>query len=200
MENNDLDNSLLNSYKAFTGSHFLFNVINTIQSDLLLNRPKEAFQTLQIFNRLYKYAVRCSNEQFTPLDEEIGFLNQYVSMEQIRFGNSKLPKSISCGDCPKDLLIPTFVFQNFIENGILLSLELPKPSGLNLSFTQKQKGINLCIKLPTSIETRYHGKTELKTKYAEKRLALLAETGLIDFELTWHKNEFMNLLINHLEH
>ena len=118
-----LDNNLLNSYKAFTGSHFMFNVINAIQSDLLLTKNKEAFQTLQTFNRLYKYAVKCSNEQYTTLEDEIQFLNQYLSMEQIRFSSSHFPKSISVGSFPPETLIPTYVFQPLVENAILLSLE-----------------------------------------------------------------------------
>jgi two-component system, LytTR family, sensor histidine kinase AlgZ len=199
MDNLALDNSLLNSFKAFTGSHFMFNVVNAIQSDLLLDKNKDAFHTLQIFNRLYKYAVRCSNEQWTTLEDEIQFLNQYLAMEHIRFNSDMFPKSISCGPYDKEAIVPTFVFQSFLENAILLSLEQDKSDSLSIIITQNAEVITLQLNLSTPKDVTYHPKIEQKTKYAGERLNLLSELGLCKFDLTFEDESFMQLDINYLE-
>ena len=195
-----LDNNLLNSYKAFTGSHFMFNVINAIQSDLLLTKNKEAFQTLQTFNRLYKYAVKCSNEQYTTLEDEIQFLNQYLSMEQIRFSSSHFPKSISVGSFPPETLIPTYVFQPLVENAILLSLENKAKNNLHIHIAEYHTFIRLLLKMNSTNKDPYHPKIIQKTKYAEERLNLLSKFNLIEYEIDWGREGFMSLDINYLDH
>ena len=90
-KNLHIANSLLNSFKAFVGSHFLLNIVNAIQSDVILNNNKSAFDTLQRFNRVYKLAIRNSNDQLIPLEQEISFINEYIGLEQIRFPQHKFP-------------------------------------------------------------------------------------------------------------
>lgn len=199
MDNLTLTNNLLNSFKAFLGSHFMFNVVNTIQSDLLLSKTKDAFQTLQIFNRLYKYGVRCSNQQYTTLAEEIGFLNQYLAMEHIRFEQRKFPKTLSCEAIVNDTLVPTFILQSFIENAVLLSFEQKQDAGFNILLRQKENQIDLVIQLQVPKNVQYHSKTESKVQLAESRLALLTQEKQFSYTLNWHEDTFMYLSFNFTE-
>lgn len=187
MTNLELHNNLLNSFKAFVGSHFMFNVMNTIQSDLLLKRDKEAFQTLQIFNRLYKHAVRSSNEQLIALADEVDHLNQYLAMEHLRFGNRKFPRSISCGSLKPGQLIPSFVLQSLVENAVLMSLEDRNHRGFNVVIQQEASKIKLQIQLSLENETCIHPKVESKISLALQRLEELQNAGLINFHLSWEQ-------------
>lgn len=199
MNNLPLVNNLLNSFKAFAGSHFMFNVMNTIQSDLLLNKNKDAFQTLQIFNRLYKYGVRCSNEQCITLEEEIQFLNQYLAMEHIRFEYRKFPKSISCGPLESETLVPTFILQNFVENAILMSMEQKADSTFLIRVEQENDFTYLRITLDTPNNQKKHSKIIQKLQLAEERLSILASENQCEYELNWQNGYFMELKFNFTE-
>ncbi len=193
-DNPHITNSLLNSFKAFVGSHFLLNIINGIQSDVILKAHKSAFDTLQLFNRVYKLALKQSNEQFTRLEETLTFLTVYGALEQIRFPNRKFPTIKIDGINPENS-IPTFVLQPFVENAWLLFLET-KLHSFNISIATKDNTCSLLIDLKTDAQT--HGKTNAKIELAFLRLELLQDAGLLTYSANWQKKSFFSLTIQTL--
>ncbi|MBI1307552.1 MAG: hypothetical protein GC181_13200 [Bacteroidetes bacterium] len=190
------DHNLLNSFKAFIGSHFMLNVINTIQSDLLLSRTSDAFQTLQGFNRLYKYALSSSNEQLTPVEKEVAFLNQYLDMEQKRFGNGRFPKSVTTKNLDPDLWLPSFVYQSLLENIVLLSLEVDAEMvKVHLECSENQ--VQFRADIQPVPDKKIHPKIEAKYNLALQRLEILKKEGLIEFE--WNQNHFIHLNLTSTE-
>ncbi|MCB9262142.1 MAG: histidine kinase [Flavobacteriales bacterium] len=189
-ENEHIDLSLLNSFKAFIGSHFLLNVINSIQSDIILSDKKSAFDTLQIFNRIYKNALRFSNAEFAELNAEISFLNDYISLENIRFAPRTFSKLSTFQTESGE--VPVFVFQSFIENAILLSLEnkSTKPKFVLLS---KNDFIEFSITLAETPEKNIHPKIESKLHLALERLDILKAHRLLEYEIAWNEKYFMQL-------
>ena len=188
-ENPHIANSLLNSFKAFVGSHFLLNIINAIQSDVILNNNKSAFDVLQRFNRLYKLAIRNSNDQFIPLEQEISFINEYIGLEQIRFPQNKFPK-IAVKPLASDTAVPSFIFQSLVENAWLLSLEHSnKKPTIRIQTNETKSTLIINVASPVHI----HPKVENKVSLALKRLDLLKENNLLDFDLTWSNVPFMTL-------
>lgn len=191
-ENLHIANSLLNSFKAFTGSHFLLNIINAIQSDVILNNNKSAFDILQRFNRLYKLAIRNSNDQLITLEQEVSFLNEYIGLEQIRFPQHKFPK-IPTTKLDLSTEVPSFVFQSLIENAWLLSLENSKSSPkVKLLTNAKKVDLEIQLKSPETIHPKVANKVEL----ALDRLSQLQKNELLTFDLNWSKPNFMTLTIH----
>ncbi len=191
-KNLHIANSLLNSFKAFVGSHFLLNIVNAIQSDVILNNNKSAFDTLQRFNRVYKLAIRNSNDQLIPLEQEISFINEYIGLEQIRFPQHKFPK-IGTTKIDINALVPSFVFQSLIENAWLLSLENSK-SKPKITISTETDSVRLQIDITSS--EHIHTKVEAKVTLALNRLDLLKESDLIHYDLNWSKSPFMTLTIH----
>lgn len=193
-ENPNISNSLLNSFKAFVGSHFLLNVINAIQSDVILKEHKSAFETIQRFNRVYKLALRLSNDQFAALEDEIAFIQVYGALEQIRFPQQKFPK-IDITGIDDETPVPTFIFQSLIENAWLLHLESnKKPFKIAISAQDNECHLGIDLTSASSI----HSKVQPKVKLALDRLALLKTEGLITYELGWDQKSFLNLTIKTL--
>ncbi len=193
-ENPHIANSLLNSFKAFVGSHFLLNAINAIQSDVILKNNQSAFETLQIFNRMYKNSIRSSNDQMTPLGSEMDFLSDYLAMEQIRFSGQHIPK-INRKQLNSETPIPTFIFQSLIENALLLSLTQKKMK-LNIEIKEDNNSIALCLDIKPRPEEQIHVKVKGKTELTLHRLDLLQENQFINYQLDWGSNYFMQLILS----
>ena len=193
-DNPHIANSLLNSFKAFVGSHFLLNIINGIQSDVILKAHKSAFETLQLFNRVYKLALKQSNEQFASVEETLTFLKVYGALEQIRFPNRKFP-TINQSGTNAETSVPTFVFQPFLENAWLLFLE-SKAKSFKVSVSTEEESCTCMIDLKS--DAPIHSKSKAKIDLAMNRLELLQDSGLINYTLDWHKNAFFHLTIQTL--
>ncbi|MFT5723630.1 MAG: LytS/YehU family sensor histidine kinase [Bacteroidia bacterium] len=184
-------NSLLNSFKAFAGSHFLLNIINSIQSDVILKDTKSAFDTLQRFNRLYKLALRTSNDQLVPLNTEIDLVNEYIGLELIRFPKNKFPK-VNVKGVQHDCLVPSFVFQSLIENAWLLSMESNSKSP-KVSISTTETSVSLLIDLVSV--NQLHPKVEAKINLALNRLDFLKDNIISNYQLKWGQKPFMTLTI-----
>ena len=194
-ENPNIANSLLNSFKAFVGSHFLLNVINAIQSDVILKENKSAFDNIQRFNRAYKLALRLSNDQFASIEDEVAFVQVYAALEQMRFPQNKFPK-INTATIDEETAVPSFIFQSLIENAWLLHLESnKKPFKIEMSSQDYTSNLNIDLLSSSTV----HSKVQLKVKLALDRLTLLQNEGLITYELEWNQKSFLNLTIKTLK-
>lgn len=109
--------------------HFIFNVLNSIQSFLGENDKKQAQNFLGKFSQLIRRTLHNSQFMFITLEEEIRSLHIYLQLEQMRF-ESKISYSIETapGVIPAKLLVPPMMIQPLIENSILHGIT---PSGKN---------------------------------------------------------------------
>ncbi len=184
------DNNLLNSFKAFMGSHFALNVINSIQSDIILKDNTSAFGTLQIYSRLYKTSIRHSNEQYVLLSDEIDLLKDYLSLEQIRFSEYRIP-SIKEIHIDPQTTVPSFIFQSLVENALLLSLT-DKTNHLKITIADTDQSTQLKISLTPKPGKNIHQKVQSKVDLAIERLEVM-KTGGLQYVLDWDKEDFMEL-------
>lgn len=191
----DLDNNLLNSYKAFTGSHFMLNALNTIQSEILLRKDSDAFQAIQVFTRLYKHALRSSNDHHLEFAEEINFIHQYLKMEHLRFNEGKFPRLINHSAVPDDLSVPTYLLQSFLENALLVNRELPL-SNLTVRVEYVRPMVRCIMDISGKPEHTYHPKVQEKTRLAEERINLLNAVHNEGHRLIWGGKAFCTLELN----
>lgn len=105
--------------------HFLYNSLNTINA-LIGSRPAEARETLITLSDLLRRSVAQSNERVHDLKEELNLLQQYLVIEQRRFGdrlnvNFQLPEVLPTTPVPPFLLQP--VLENAIKFGLYGTLD-----------------------------------------------------------------------------
>lgn len=105
----------LSALSSQINPHFLFNTLNTVSS-LIRTRPEEARRVVHRLSSILRRLLRKS-DAFTPLRDEIQFIDDYLSIETVRFGDKlKVVKEIDPGAL--DSQIPAMLLQPIVENSI----------------------------------------------------------------------------------
>ncbi|MBK8845560.1 MAG: histidine kinase [Bacteroidetes bacterium] len=99
--------------------HFIYNCLNAINNLVTKGENEKASNYLVRFARLLRMILDCSDKAFIDLDEEVKFLDLYLSLESMRMGNDfhyfiSITKELQ----DDDISIPSLLVQPFIENAI----------------------------------------------------------------------------------
>ena len=95
--------------------HFLFNTLNSISTLIRLN-PEQARTMVMRLSRIMRGRLR-AQEHFAPLRDELAFIEDYLSIELVRFGD-KLRVVKHIDPATLDMLVPSMLLQPLIENSI----------------------------------------------------------------------------------
>jgi len=95
--------------------HFLFNTLNSVAS-LIRQDPEEARQVVYKLSKILRRLLR-QQESLTPLREELSFIDAYLAIEMVRFGD-KLRFIRDIDPATLDLLVPSMLLQPLVENSI----------------------------------------------------------------------------------
>ena len=99
--------------------HFIFNALNSIQSQIGTGNEQEARYYLAKFSRLMRQILDNSRNTLISLEEEISTLENYLLIEQFCTGN-RFDYTITLDESlEKDYIkIPPMLLQPFVENAI----------------------------------------------------------------------------------
>ena len=101
-------------------SHFLFNVMNSIQYYILCNDTKNALYYLERFSALIRTTLNYSDLKEISLCQEIDYLKKYVEIENLRTENKILFKlDIAANLNPSEIKVAPLILQPFVENAIV---------------------------------------------------------------------------------
>jgi two-component system LytT family sensor kinase len=96
--------------------HFLFNTLNTVSS-LIRFDPDTArtvlFKLANILRRRLKSQIH-----FVPLKQELEFIDDYLDIEVVRFGQDKLQIRKEIEADTLDVMVPSMILQPLLENAI----------------------------------------------------------------------------------
>ena len=96
--------------------HFLFNTLHAVSS-LVEQDPRGVRRMIARLSALLRYTLEESKTQEVPLRQEIGFLRDYLEIQQIRFqGRLEVIENIE-PEC-LDALLPGLIIQPLLENAI----------------------------------------------------------------------------------
>ena len=76
----------LNALKAQVHPHFLFNTLNNLYA-LSLQKSDKTPATIATLSEMLDYMLYQCNERFVPLTKEIQLLENYITLEQLRYGD-----------------------------------------------------------------------------------------------------------------
>ena len=111
-----LNKSRLAVLSSKINPHFLFNTLNTIAAAIRLD-PKMAREIVFKLSEIMRYVLNSENE-FKPVQDELNFIENYLSIEVMRFGESRLNVVIEAETGIKEEEIPTMLIQPIVENAI----------------------------------------------------------------------------------
>ena len=96
--------------------HFLFNTLNSISS-LVRFDPEKARDVISKLATILRRLLN-SADAFVPLREEVEFIDNYLDIEVVRFGNDKLRVVKDLDPASLDVMVPSMLLQPLVENSI----------------------------------------------------------------------------------
>jgi two-component system LytT family sensor kinase len=123
--------------------HFLFNTLNSIAS-LVRSKPELAREMIVKLGNILRVLLR-DREAFVPLGEELGFADDYLDIEVVRFGE-KLRVVKEIAEDTLDVAVPSMLLQPLIENSIKHGLE-PRIVGGTVTLRSRIVGDKLLLEV-----------------------------------------------------
>ncbi len=100
--------------------HFLFNSLNSINA-LIGSRPQEARKMVQQLSDFLRGTIKKEETQWVTLQEELQYLQLYLDIEKVRFGN-RLATEIEVQESTQQMKLPALLLQPIVENAIKFGL------------------------------------------------------------------------------
>jgi two-component system, LytTR family, sensor kinase len=134
IKNKEMQISLL---KSQINPHFLFNTLNSIST--LVNTSKEqARRVITNLSDIFRYALDSHGEELVKLGDEIEFIENYLKIQQVRFGERlRFEKDIDL-TC-LNIEIPPMILQPLVENSVKYGIG-PKEEGGTISLLVRRSG------------------------------------------------------------
>ena len=199
-EKNKIEKQITNleqqALQGMMNPHFIFNVMNSIQHFINANDNQSANQYLADFAKLIRMNLTISYKKFITLEEELEYLNLYLSFEKLRFGNN-LQYEILVDESidESETYVAVMMIQPFLENAIWHGIVDMKSGGLVELKINKQTSTSLHIMVIDNgigIPDAYIGKINpissnksLGMNITIQRLQLLCKVSDVPFSLTF---------------
>jgi len=105
----------LDALSSQINPHFLFNTLNSVSSLIRTNQDQARGVVYKLSNILRRLLRK--HENFNPLRDELNFIDDYLSIEMVRFGD-KLRFEREIEPETLDRLVPSMLLQPLVENCI----------------------------------------------------------------------------------
>ncbi len=141
-----LSESELKAIRAQMNPHFMFNVLNSIESYILEHDAKTASLLVQKFAKLNRLVLENSAASYVNVWREWEALQLYVELEALRF-NSEFDYEFSFNDDGdlKNVFIPPMLVQPLIENAIHHGIRQNINRRGKISITAQRRSDSVCF-------------------------------------------------------
>ena len=115
--NEQLSKAQLDALRRQIEPHFLFNTLNAIAGLVREQRNDAAVGMIAGLSDFLRRVLKDCDRQQVPLGEEVEFLQRYLEIEKVRFGE-RLQLSV---DVPPEFLaaeVPSLILQPIVENAV----------------------------------------------------------------------------------
>jgi signal transduction histidine kinase len=134
----------LNALRMQLDPHFLFNALNTISSQVERD-PRLARQMIEHLGDLLRLSLENKDRQEVLLMEELAFLDSYLAIQRIRFGD-RLHIAMEIAPDVKYASVPCLMLQPLVENAIRHGL-WPRTSGGTVTVSAQRLDDKLEIRV-----------------------------------------------------
>jgi len=100
--------------KSQVDPHFLFNSLNVL-TNLVYEDADKSAKFIKQLSEVYRYVLETRSKELVPLEEELKFVNAYLFLQQIRFGDKLIIQNNVRGESG---VVPPLVIQMLVENAI----------------------------------------------------------------------------------
>jgi LytS/YehU family sensor histidine kinase len=170
--------------------HFLFNVLNNIDS-LIYEDKEKASNAIFLLSKIMRYMLQESVEEKVMLDKELAYIQDYLELAKLSFENPNFLAYNVNNAAASGKQIPPLLFIPIIENTVKHCNKQSKSPGIQITFRIEDNGLELRtsnyikrndFKLPDS-------STGTGLKNVEKRLQLLYNDNYV-FDINRNMDKF----------
>jgi sensor histidine kinase YesM len=173
-------NLKLRSIRSQLNPHFMFNALTSIQGLMNKNDIPAANHYLALFANLTRNVLNTSDQDLISLEDELKIQEDYLQMEQLRFGfqyNVKVGEDINIANTE----IPAMLLQPFVENAVKHGVASMQQNG-SIQVQVDKQGNNLVLSVTDNgkgfdKEQVTQQKGSLGLKLSEERIALLNQVN-----------------------
>jgi ligand-binding sensor domain-containing protein/two-component sensor histidine kinase len=166
--------------------HFIFNAMNTIQSEIKTESISEAKSHLAKFSRLMRQVLELSRQNTVSLEDEIEMLENYISIACLSKGlNIELKLNVDERLDPGEIEIPSMILQPFIENALEHGFKGLEDGTLEIDFSLKGKNLIVSI-IDDGLgidQATQNEHQSVALKVIEERLSMMERPGFFDIHL-----------------
>ena len=136
--------SELSLLRSQVSPHFMFNVLNSLASLARKKSTQMEFAIIQL-SKLMRYMVYETSDKKITVENEIEYLNSYIDLQKIRFGNDvevRFNTSLTRPNLPIEpmLLIP------FVENAFKHGIGLIAQPIIEINFATTKEGMFFVVR------------------------------------------------------
>ncbi|MDH4057602.1 MAG: histidine kinase, partial [Cyclobacteriaceae bacterium] len=132
VKNREMQLSLL---KSQINPHFLFNTLNSINT-LVGSNKEEARRVITQLSDIFRYALDSHGDNNVKLIHELDFIDNYVKIQQVRFG-ARLKYVKEVDPACLGIQIPPMILQPLVENSVKYGIG-PKDEGGTITVIVKR--------------------------------------------------------------
>lgn len=163
--------------------HFLYNSLNSINALIQLDTEKaqEMVGKLSDFLRL---SVKRDVEESIAIEEELNYIESYLAIESVRFGNRLKIEINKTGEDLAKAKIPAFILQPILENAIKFGLygNIGEVT-IKIDITLKDQLLHIVIENPFDVSTQPPRGTGFGLEGISRRLTILfARADLLEIK------------------
>ena len=136
----------LSVLKAQINPHFLFNALNTIYNEAHREENEHTANLIQKLSGILRFSVEESQHEFTNVEREIKFLEQYLTLQEVRLPereNIKISTTILYDEEPAQ--IAPFLIIPFLENAFQYGISMEKDCFIDIDLTIENQQVHLKV-------------------------------------------------------
>ena len=139
-----LDEVRLQMLKNQINPHFLFNTLNMIASTAQIEDADTTEKMIHALSRLFRYNLK-STDSVMPLERELKVVQDYMYLQQMRFGQ-RIRYDTDCKPDTMEVLVPSFALQPLVENAIYHGMEFMDGDGeIRIRAWRKDKDLFMSV-------------------------------------------------------
>lgn len=131
--------SQLETLKNQVNPHFLFNSLNTLVS-IIPDDKDVAVEFVRKLSKVYRYILEIKDRELITLQEELDFLNSYIFLQKIRFGDNLVIK----------LNIPEHLMEHQV---VPLSLQMLLENAMKHNIVSTEKPLHIDVSIGKDDQT-----------------------------------------------
>jgi two-component system LytT family sensor kinase len=141
-EEKQLIHARLTTLRSQINPHFLFNTLNSI-SALIRTDAEKAREMTRRLSSIFRKSLEDSSDTHS-LSDEIKFIEDYLSIERVRFGDDKLRIVKDIDSSTEGKEVPAMILQPIVENAIKHGISRRTDGGtVRIASRVKQGGVEI---------------------------------------------------------